>query len=78
VTLEDKVSGQNITSNWSKIKHGMPQDSVLGPSLFLSYINDFPSAINKLSMPILFADGTSLVITDRTSNIDIKLDMIFK
>jgi hypothetical protein len=36
--------------------------------LFLLYINDFPSAINKSSTPILFADDTSLVITDRNSD----------
>jgi hypothetical protein len=79
VILKDKISGQNITSNWSKIKHGVPQGSVLGPLLFLLYIKDFPSAINKLSMPILFADDTSLVITDRNSdNIDMKLDTSFQ
>jgi hypothetical protein len=79
VILKDKASGQNITSNWSKIKHGVPQGSVLGPLLILLYINDFPSAINKLSTPILFADDTSLVITDRNSNnIDMKVDMSFQ
>jgi hypothetical protein len=71
VILKDKVSGQNITSDWSKIKHGVPQGSVLGPLLCLLYMKDFPSAINKLSTPILFADDTSLVITNRNSdNID--------
>jgi hypothetical protein len=76
VKLKDKLGGQTLTSNWSKIKHWVPQVSVLGPLLFLLYINDYPLAINKSSTPILFADDTSLVITDRNpDNIDAKLNI---
>jgi hypothetical protein len=60
----------------SKIKHEVPQGSVLGPLLFFLYINDFPLAVNKSSTPTLFADDTSLVITDRKlNNIDAKLNI---
>jgi hypothetical protein len=46
---------------WAKIRHGVPQGSVLGPLFFLLYVNDLPEIINKTSMPIIFADDTSIL-----------------
>ena len=45
-------------SNWTRVKSGVPQGTILGPILFLVYINDLPSEIQS---PIkLFADDTKL------------------
>ena len=46
------------SSNWSHIKAAVPQGSVLGPLLFLVYINDLPEVLTTNFK--FFADDTSL------------------
>ena len=60
------LNGQ--TSKWSQIKAGVPQGSVLGPLLFLVYINDLTEGLT--SNIKLFADDTSIfsVVRDSSSS----------
>ena len=51
----------NKVSSWAKVRHWVPQGSVLGPLLFLLYINDLPKIINKTSAPIIFADDNGIL-----------------
>ena len=53
-----QVLVNNNKSNWGEINAGVPQGSVLGPLLFLLYINDIADGLE--SMARLFADDTSL------------------
>ena len=45
-------------SSWAQVVSGVPQESVLGPLLFILYVNDIPDLIE--STVKMFADDTKI------------------
>jgi len=60
--ISDEGLNQNNFSAWEKISDVVPQGSVLGPLLFLTHFNDLAKTVNDKTVPILFADGTCIIV----------------
>jgi hypothetical protein len=71
------IGGMSSHSNileCGKINHGVLQGSILGPLLFLFYINGLLKIVQYNSKPILSADETSLILSN-PSHLDFKTNI---
>ena len=60
------ITYNNKTTAFADITCGVPQGSILGPLIFLIYVNDLPN-VSKFLDPIMFAEDTNLFFQATTS-----------
>ena len=65
INREQFVSVNGSDSSTQTLKYGIPQGSILGPLLFIIYINDIPE-IARFAKFILYADDANIIITANT------------
>ena len=56
--------GNYITYEWRLVQRGVPQGSVLGPLLFIKYVNDLPNVLPELI--IAYADHSSAILSAKS------------
>ena len=62
-------------SDWSPVRSGIPQGSVLGPVMFVIFINDLPDVTH--SMAQMFADDTKVYteVNDTAAQVQLQNDI---
>ena len=70
-----RVMVRGHASAWSSVLSGVPQGSVLGPLLFLLYVNDLPSCLTCSVR--MFADDTKMwkLIAQNSDSYDLQQDL---
>ena len=58
-----RVVVDGISFVWARVSMGVPQGSILGPLLFLIFMNDLPEVVEECTIN-LYADDTTIYLAD--------------
>ena len=74
---KQRVKVKDCLSQWADVTSGVPHGSILGPILFLIYVNDMPSEIRNVCK--LFADNAKLFcpITKEPSTLQSDIESLY-
>ena len=64
-----KIHINDCFSDFANITCGVPQGSILGPLLFLCYINDMGISISQQCKLFLYADDSTIIFSHRNPDI---------
>ena len=70
------VRNEIIESDCTIINHGVPQGTVLGPLVFIHYVNDFGEEIGKILNVLQFADDTEILSHEKKKCLEAKAKKI--
>jgi hypothetical protein len=69
VCISANIFDQESSSSWGRIINGVPQRLILGPLLFIIYLNDLPHGLQQDTKPVLYADDVSVILTAKDETI---------
>ena len=68
INMKQRVKVNGKYSSWESVISGIPQGTILGPILFIIYINDLPDMVEGRANMSLYAGDAKLYRTIKASN----------
>jgi len=63
VSISPHILENQKSSIWGTVSSGVTQGSILGPQLFIIYLNYLPCGLHQGAKPVIYADDTIVLLT---------------